>query len=80
MKTFEHVKEVRPNEDYKVSVVFTGGQRGSFDCARYLNDPFWASLRDKSHFDKVFLDHGVLTWPDGVDIAPEEVWEDTVRI
>ena len=79
MAYFEHVKDVRPCEGYKVSVVFTDGQKGVFDCSRYLNDPFWSSLRDKSHFEKVFLDHGVLTWPDGVDIAPEEVWEDAVR-
>ena len=80
MKPFEHVKEAIPQDDYKIKVVFTGGECGVFDCTNYLSDPFWATLKDVSFFKRVSLDHGVLTWPNGVDIAPEEVWEDSARV
>jgi len=79
MEYFEHVKEVRPGEGMTLSVVFAGGTQGVFDCAHYADDPFWSCLKDVDFFRQVGLDHGVLTWPNGVDIAPEEVWQDAKR-
>ena len=55
------------------------GECGVFDCTRYLADPFWARLKDKSVFDKVRVDCGTLTWPGDIDIAHEEVWTGAVR-
>jgi len=52
--------------------------RGIVDCTRYAEEPFWACLKD-ADFRRVGLDHGVLTWPNGVDIAPEEAWQDVKR-
>ena len=75
MEYFEHVKEVSPLNGHRLMVLFTGGSRGIFVCTRYLEDSFWSSIRDEAYFRMVGLDHGVLTWPNGVDIAPEEVWE-----
>ena len=80
MNAFEHVKEAIPQDDYKILVTFNGGKRAVFDCSHYLADPFWAVLKDESFFRRVSLDHGVLTWPNGVDIAPEEVWADSFRV
>jgi len=76
---FEHVKEAEAADDYRVAVRFAGGTCGVFDCTAYMNDPFWACLKDVDFFRQVGLDHGVLTWPNGVDIAPEEVWQNAVR-
>jgi len=76
---FEHVKEVEAKDGYKVAVLFADGTHGVFDCAAYVEDPFWACLKDVVFFRQVGLDHGVLTWPNGVDIAPEEVWQNAVR-
>ena len=79
MEYFEHVKEVTPIDNHRLAVRFAGGSRGVFDCSRYMQDRFWEHLREESYFRQVSTDHGVLTWPDGTDIAPEEVWEGTVR-
>jgi len=80
MEYFEHVKEVRPRDGLTLSIVFSGGTQGVFDCTHYVDDPFWSCLKDKDFFRQVGLDHGVLTWPNGVDIAPEEVWQDAKRV
>ena len=76
---YESVTDAIPCGGYKVAVRFRKGECGVFDCTRYLDDPFWASLRDRSVFDKVRVDCGTLTWPGDIDIAPEEVWADAVR-
>lgn len=76
---FEHLKEAIPQDGLRIAVRFTSGSKGLFDCSRYVNDPFWSCLKDVDFFRKVSLDHGVLTWPNGVDINPEAVWQDTRR-
>lgn len=76
---YESVTDAIPCGGYKIAVRFRKGGCGVFDCTRYLADPFWASLKDKSVFGKVRVDCGTLTWPGDIDIAPEEVWADTVR-
>ena len=76
---YESVTDAIPCGGYKVAVRFRKGECGVFDCTPYLDDSFWASLRDKSVFDKVRVDCGMLTWPGDIDIAPEEVWADAVR-
>ena len=39
-----------------------------------------APLKDPKFFAKVFLDHGVLTWPNGFDVCPNTVYQDGKRL
>lgn len=75
---YELVNEVVPLENGCLSVVFRNGKRGVFDCKPYFEDPYWKRLADPAFFKLVHLDYGTLTWPDEIDIAPEEVWRDAV--
>lgn len=50
-----------------------------FDCKPLLSDPFWNRLSDPAFFRLVRVAYGTLVWPDDIDIAPEDVWEKTVR-
>jgi Protein of unknown function (DUF2442) len=46
-----------------------------FDCRPYLDRGIFAALRDPSRFQQVFLSHGTVCWPGGLDLAPETVFE-----
>ena len=76
---YESVTDAIPCGGCKVAGRFRKGECGVFEWAKYLSDPFWASLRDQSVFSKVRVDCGTLSWPGDIDIAPEEVWADAVR-
>ena len=79
MEVIHDIVKARPLDNYRVEVLFDTGERGVFDCSRYLDKPYWRKLRDPAFFRRVFVDYGTLVWPDDIDIGPEDVWEFAVR-
>ena len=65
--------------DFKVRVTFDTGETGVFDCVDYLRHPYWQKLGDPAFFKLVRVEYGTLVWPEDIDIAPEDIWEKTVR-
>ena len=78
---FDYVgaKHAKPIDNSRIEVTFQNGTIGIFDCTPYFKDPFWRSLTEPAFFSQVRVEGGTLTWPNDVDIAPEEVWADAVR-
>jgi len=79
MEELHDIVKASPLEDYKVAVEFDNGERGVFDCSRYLNRPYWKPLNDKAFFRQVRVDYGTLVWPDEIDVGQEDVWEFAVK-
>ena len=79
MKTYAAVVSAEALPDFRVQVVFDTGERGVFDCKPLLSDPFWNRLSDPAFFRLVRVAYDTLVWPDDIDIAPEDVWEGTVK-
>lgn len=79
MKTYASVVSAEALPDFRVRVVFDTGELGIFDCKNLLSDPFWHRLSDPAFFRLVRAAYGTLAWPDDIDIAPEDVWEGTVK-
>lgn len=68
---------VRPN--YKIDVSFADGTTGVADLAPRLSqgplgdgfDP----LCDEAEFGKTYLESGALTWPGGIELAPDAMYQ-----
>ena len=60
--------EVRP--PYGLSLTFDDGLRRDVDLAGELWGPVFEPLRDPAFFAQVFVDHGTVAWPNGVDLDP----------
>lgn len=58
---------------YRVRVRFNDGSGGIHDFTAMTAEPapMLAPLRDEAYFNRVFLEFGAPTWPNGFDIAPE---------
>jgi hypothetical protein len=58
---------------FRLRVGFTDGSEGSHDFSGMVREggPMLEPLRDAAYFNRVFLEFGALTWPNGFDIAPE---------
>jgi hypothetical protein len=41
--------------------------------------PIAELLKDPSYFEKVFLESGAPTWPNGYDVCPEEILRTALR-
>ena len=65
--------------DFKIKVSFADGTNGVADLAPRLSqgtlgDGFDA-LCDQAVFARVYLEHGALTWPGGIDLAPDAMYQ-----
>jgi len=76
---YEMLTDAKAIDDHRVFVTFEGGQTGLFDCSGYFGKPYWRKLSDPAFFKCAHVSYGTLTWPEDIDIEPEEVWEDAVR-
>ncbi len=58
---------------FRLEVQFRDGSAGVHDFSGMVTQGggLIEAIRDKTFFDRVFLDFGALTWPNGFDIAPE---------
>jgi hypothetical protein len=58
---------------FRLRVKFNDGSEGVHDFTAEVAAPgsMLTPLREESYFDRVFLEFGAPTWPNGFDIAPE---------
>ena len=74
-----HVVDVRPVGGYRLVVTFADGTRGEVDLYRLVasdNAGVFEQLRDPAMFTRVGVAHGAVTWPNGVDLAPDAMYDE----
>ena len=65
------VTSVKPEQHLTLKVKFSDGLQGAvYFKPSHLTGVF-ESLKDEKYFNKVFVDHGVVTWPGELDLAPD---------
>jgi len=68
------VRDVIPLPGYRLAVRFFDGVAGIVDMSELVQSPdagVFAALADPQHFAEVFVEHGVVTWPGELDLAPD---------
>ena len=73
------VKEVRALPDFRLDIVCRNGERGIFDCSPYRGCECLSGIWADGVFDKVVADHGTVMWPNGADLCPDEVYDNTEK-
>jgi hypothetical protein len=78
MREVVHVRRFERIGPYRLKLQFTDGLAGEWDFSALASDarPVTAPFRDPAWFDRVFLDFGALTWPNGFDWSPEALHAD----
>jgi hypothetical protein len=74
------VIEANPLNDYKVIVVFDTGEKKVFDVAPYISGDWFGMLNDISYFKSVHVAGNTIQWAGGQDIAPHELYDDSVAL
>ena len=67
------VSKVEKIGGFKLRIRFCDGSEGVHDFAALVNEvgPMVEPLRDENYFNRVFIELGAPTWPNGYDVAPE---------
>ena len=72
--------DVKVLEAYKLIITFDNNEQRIFDVAPYLNDTFFASLRNQTVFNSVKINPISIEWVGGIDICPDELYYNGVPV
>jgi hypothetical protein len=67
-------------EEHKLLVEFENAETRVFDVAPYLEDKYFASLKNSAIFKSVKTNGLTLEWIGGIDICPDELYENSVKL
>jgi len=76
-----HVTEVVILDGYRLKVRFFDGLSGMFDMSTRVHSSdagVFAQLADPAVFAQAFIEHGAVTWPGEIDLAPDAM-HDAIR-
>lgn len=75
------VIDVEPRQDFTLLITFAKGKKRIFDCKKFLfNENFSEELKDINLFMKAKADHHTVMWTDKLDISPEFLYENSVKV
>ena len=65
--------------DFRVTLEFSDGGVGEFDGRTLLQrtGPLLEPLRDETYFRRCFVDAGALCWPNGLELSPARLHDNT---
>ena len=75
MNYLPQVIEAKRVRGFVIATRFDDGTEKHIDISRWFRGPVFKRLRDAKFFKSFFIDAGTLAWPNGVDIAPEALYE-----
>ena len=75
MEFLPTVIEAEYRGEYLIKLTFNDGVEETIDFAQWLQGSIFEPLKDVGCFQGFFLEGGTVTWPNGVDIAPETLHE-----
>jgi hypothetical protein len=73
------VSAVSTNDDFTLTLLFTNGEAGVFDCRPFLTFGVFQELQDGRYFKQAFVQHGTVAWPHEQDICPDTLYLESKR-
>ena len=73
------VIEVSTTNDYKLNLVFANGEKGVYDCHKWLDFGVFKELKNKMYFSRARVEHGTVSWPHEQDICPDTLYLDSIK-
>lgn len=70
------VVSVKPTNYLELVVQFLDGLEGTIKINPSSLTGVFESLKDKEYFNQVYVNHGVVTWPGELDLAPDAMYKE----
>lgn len=74
------VKTAKPLPDYKLLLSFADNTTRIYDCKPLLDKGIFKQLKNQALFNQVCCDGTSITWNEEIDIAPEELYHNSIII
>jgi hypothetical protein len=75
MTYLPEVSQAKRVSGFVITMRFNDGTEKHVDISQWFKGPVFKALKDPKFFAKFFVEGGTLAWPNGVDIAPEALYE-----
>lgn len=73
--------EVKALQNYDLYIKFEDGKEKIYNVKHLVEKiPFYNKLKNKEYFENVKVDGNTIVWEQGEDIAPENLYYDSVAI
>ncbi len=72
------VIEVSPEDNYILKVKFKNGEVKFFDVSKYFDYEVYKPLQNKEYFQRAFVSHGTVGWPNDIDFDPDTIYLEAV--
>ena len=68
---------VKAGPNYTLALEYATGEKRVFDATPYMSGSWFGELRNEGYFSAVRMlpDGDGITWPNGQDVAPHELYE-----
>ncbi len=73
------VKQVSTTNNYKLSLIFTNGEHGIYDCSNLLDFGVFKELKNINYFNQAKVIDGTVVWPHEQDICPDTLYLDSLK-
>ena len=70
------VIEVKASKNLTLYVRFVDGTSGKVRFLPQHLTGVFQPLNDPQFFSQVFIEHGVITWPNDIDLAPDAMYQE----
>ena len=67
-------------DDFELLLEYAGGERRRFDMKPLLIMKPWTRVASRATFALVRVEYGTAVWPGNVEVAPETLYLDSVRV
>lgn len=74
--SWEDVVEVRPESALTLHVRFADGVSGTIHFEPSHFRGVFEPLKDAAFFNQAYVDHGAITWPGELDLAPDAMYDE----
>jgi len=73
------VKDVKPQDDYKLLLTFANEEVRLFDVSKYLEIGKFKELKDKSLFQSVRVYFDSIEWANKLDLDPKLLYDKSIK-
>jgi hypothetical protein len=74
------VIQVEAHDDFTLTLHFTNGESGVYDCRPLLDFGVFTELKDLSYFKSACVSNGTVHWPNEQDICPDTLYLDSKKL
>ena len=71
--------DVKPLKNYMLEITFENGEKKQFDVKPYLKYKQFKELEKEENFKKVRIAGLSIEWENGVDICPDELYNNSKK-